>query len=73
MDMTRGELDLVILAKLDAMLIVGDKTRRKEQRQRTSIKPRHNNQVICPQLFLYSRNSGQERYENLTKHYLSHG
>lgn len=63
----------MLIAKIDAMLIVGDRTRRKGQRQRTVLKPRHKNQVICRQFYLYLHNCGKERYENLKKHYLVNG
>ena len=79
-DLTTAELDLVILAKLDALANTSAETsgnKKKDNvggaRQRSYSHFYHNGKKVCRQFFLFVNKIGKDRFDGLKKHYCANG
>ena len=73
LELERGELDGVILGRLAAGSISGKATARGKERRRDRYSYTFSGQKVCTRVFRYVHAIGNERLENLQKHYQTKG
>ena len=77
LEMTRDELDIAILAKLSCGMHLSDMTSRSRRAQSERKTQRtdfyHHSKRICRDTFKYVHGIGQDKLNNLIKHYKEHG
>ena len=78
MELSLDELDMVILSKLSCGMHIGAKTTRSRKKQQSDRKAQrtdfcHHGIQICRDTFKYMHSIGQDKLNNLIKHYKENG